>query len=58
MQILGKGGGTVLRGVVAGGLWILFLCVLSRSTMYQPSDDLAILTLAIVVAGGLAGGDK
>ena len=48
----------MLRGVVAGILWILFLCVLSRSTMYQPSDDLVILTLAIVVAGGLAGGDK
>lgn len=48
----------MLRGFVAGGLWILFLVLLARSGIYQPSDELLLLTLAIVVAGALAGGDK
>lgn len=48
----------MLRGFAAGGLWILFLAMLARSGIYQPSDELLLLTLAIVVAGALAGGDK
>lgn len=46
----------VLTGVVCGILWITFLVFLA-SKGYQTSDDQVLLTTAIVVAGGMAGGD-
>lgn len=46
----------VLTGVVCGILWISFLVFLASKGV-EIADDQVLLTTAIVVAGGLAGGD-
>lgn len=46
----------VLTGVVCGILWVSFL-VFWESKGVEITDDQVLLTTAIVVAGGMAGGD-
>ena len=46
----------VLTGVACGILWITFLVFLA-SKGAKIADDQVLLTTAIVVAGGMAGGD-
>lgn len=46
----------VLTGVVCGILWISFLAFLASKGI-QITNDQVLLTTAIVVAGGIAGGD-
>ena len=46
----------VLTGVACGILWVSFLVFLASKGV-QITDDQVLLTTAIVVAGGLAGGD-
>lgn len=46
----------VLTGVACGILWVSFLAFLASKGV-QITDDQVLLTTAIVVAGGLAGGD-
>lgn len=42
----------VLTGIVCGILWLMFLAFFK-----QVDENMALLTLAIIVAGGMAGGD-
>lgn len=44
----------VLTGVVCGILWLTFLAFLKLN---QFDDNTILLTLAIIIAGGMAGGD-
>lgn len=46
----------VLTGIVCGILWITFLAFLV-SKGNQIDSNMTVLTTAIVVAGGMAGGD-
>lgn len=46
----------VLTGIVCGILWLTFLTFLVAKGI-QVDDNITILTLAIIVAGGMAGGD-
>ena len=46
----------VLTGIACGFLWFTFLVSLANIGI-QIDDNTVILTLAIVVAGGMAGGD-
>ena len=47
----------ILTGIACGILWITFLAVMASKLGIQIDDNTVILTLAIVVAGGMAGGD-
>ena len=46
----------VLTGIVCGVFWITFLVFLTSKGI-QIDDNTTLLTLAIIVAGGMAGGD-
>lgn len=46
----------ILTGVVCGIFWLIFLVFLV-SKGNQIDNNMTLLTTAIVVAGGLAGGD-
>lgn len=39
-------------------IWLFFLCSLEAHTTVIVPDNITILTLAIVFAGGLAGGES
>ena len=47
----------MLTGIISGMIWMTFLAVISSKIGIQIDDNMVILTLAIIVAGGLAGGD-
>lgn len=44
----------VLTGIACGFLWLTFLALLKLN---QVDDNTILLTLAIIIAGGMAGGD-
>lgn len=47
----------MLTGIAFGIIWMTFLAVMASKMGIQIDDNTVILTLAIVVAGGMAGGD-
>ena len=47
----------MLTGIAFGIIWMTFLAVMANKMGIQIDDNTVILTLAIIVAGGLAGGD-
>lgn len=47
----------ILTGIISGMIWMTFLAVMATKLGIQIDDNTVILTLAIVVAGGMAGGD-
>ena len=44
-------------GVVALILWVLFMAWIMTNSSLELSDDIRVLSLAIIVAGAMAGGD-
>lgn len=46
----------VLIGIVCGFLWFIFLVFLISKGI-QIDDNTVLLTTAIIIAGGMAGGD-
>ena len=46
----------VLTGIVCGFLWFTFLVFLANVGI-QIDDNTVLLTTAIIIAGGMAGGD-
>lgn len=48
----------MLTGIASGIIWMTFLAVMASKLGIQIDDNTVILTLAIIVAGGLAGGDS
>ena len=46
----------VLTGIACGILWLTFLVFLANKGI-QIDDNTVLLTTAIIVAGGIAGGD-
>lgn len=47
----------MLAGIFFGIIWMIFLAIMTSKVGVQIDDNTVILTLAIIVAGGLAGGD-
>ena len=45
-------------GVVALILWVLFIVWIMTEGSLELSDDIRVLSLAIVAAGAMAGGDN
>lgn len=48
----------MLTGIISGMIWMTFLAVMASKIGIQIDDNTVILTLAVIVAGGLAGGDN
>ena len=48
----------MLTGIASGIIWVTFLAIIANKIGVQIDDNTVILTLAIIVAGGLAGGDS
>ena len=47
----------IWHGFVAGMVWVLAMAYLIAKTEISISGDMQVLTTAIVIAGGMAGGD-
>lgn len=47
----------ILTGIISGMIWMTFLAVMATKLGIQIDDNTALLTTAIIIAGGMAGGD-
>ena len=48
----------IITGIICGMFWVTFLAIIANKMGVQIDDNTVLLTLAIIVAGGLAGGDN
>ena len=47
----------ILYGILAGVLWSVIMIYLAGQGMKMPSNNIQILSTAIIIAGAMAGGD-